>query len=1410
MSEQRGLKEREEQQDGDSSTIMAAKEIAEGVLAIIKEAIPSACVSRGRAWTSLLPCSSKTKRDEWTLKKTFFVFLTLQTVTFSLFAVYACRAASKRNALLQQLRREMLNAELSHKKGELLASQASLLAAVSRTSTDKNSPPVAREDARPVKEDVEQVKDVVTFVKEVPTASVSVATEAVKAREHQDILMKRMEIQSQQLNFPPVAQDTIGSTAGSSGGSGQALVVLPEMKNTYADYRFRLIVLTCNRPQSLARLLQSLRSAYYDGIRADLHVHQDRLPGQPPDQQTAYVVESLDWPWGIKELHQWSTHVGIMGNWIESWQPSSHDSNKIPIFLEDDLEVSPFFARWFLAAHKRFAKDHSVAGFSGMRAQLRASDPREEGLMGNTIPNTFTVFKYKLMGTWSYSPKPRVWREFRIWYEKVRGVQGFLPVVEGIQPSVWYLSFLETGRAETIWEMWHIRFMHERGLYCVYPWLFNEKTLVANWREAGLHYEVAGGKDFQLLTSWDSRLTVWPDVIPALDWDGHEVKEEGAARASMVNFQYTKNLHAYEEKMEKQGGGLAGGANVRMPANRDYFQGGSAFYQPQVASLQPPVILSQASPFPPQQFAAPLASQMAGSPAFHAVPDPSASSSPQLVVPAYCSALQEDDEVKRRLASKVLFMPKDILILLVVPDSHVIFLLSWVCNTLEMVGVHERTLLVLSSHESATRVSAYGKRLNILVLSHPEFDGRGRSQEAAEQSHLVFRIKLLVAALSLHPKVLLTSPDMGWLSSPLRDHELVQSAATMVSLEDRRSRKGLDFVLVHSSDGSKCFWKRVLRGMNETIAGTVTDAASDVLLDLYQSMTQEMEKERLVVSQPLDPCRFRSGRWFLGLQWELGGTCKQVIPVVIDFLSSLSLEVRLAYAKQNGLWFLQDDTISCKPVEFSLMRARSAFVRTGLSLQVNNQPQAQAQQPVMPQQPSAQAQQPVMPQQPSAQAQQPVMPQQPSAQAQQPVMPQQPSAQAQQPVMPQQPSAQAQQPAMPQQPSAQAQQPVMLQQPSAQAQQLAMPQQPSAQAQQLAMPQQPSAQAQQLAMPQQPSAQAQQSITQEFLQLQAQAAGPASNWFCSGAFFKVKHNTDLKGRDIGSYTVAYSVRSCCHECSIDSACVGFTWVSSSFECWKKAQLIQFFFSLVNLTDVLMPQRRGEHVGMGLVVVEEMKRNRDEDEDEDEDKDEEHSSLTGSRRMFVVSSLLDGSPAQRSREIDVGDVLEGVFGRSIDVLSLEQLKMLFSDFAADEPIELQFSRDPQDFVFDVERMRMKVMHLREELRLKDEEQQLLVKKIQLLEGKLENVGSSRLDPSVLEKIQRKYDKLVRKRDQERAKFEEVVQERDRLKQENAELKGYNVANDRLQAQMQEDDRVLKSQFGTAFQTSRSPEDFYYQQ
>eukprot|EP00960_Hanusia_phi_P056365 763241-Hanusia_phi.AAC.8 len=62
----------------------------------------------------------------------------------------------------------------------------------------------------------------------------------------------------------------------------------------------------------------------------------------------------------------------------------------------------------------------------------------------------------------------------------------------------------------------------------------------------------------------------------------------------------------------------------------------------------------------------------------------------------------------------------------------------------------------------------------------------------------------------------------------------------------------------------------------------------------------------------------------------------------------------------------------------------------------------------------------------------------------------------------------------------------------------------------------------------------------------------------------------------------------------------------------------------------MAQRRGEHVGMGLVVEEEVLRHRYEDEDEDEDEDE---ALGRSRRVFVVSSLLDGSPAQRSGEVE---------------------------------------------------------------------------------------------------------------------------------------------------------------------------------
>ncbi|EKX34511.1 hypothetical protein GUITHDRAFT_147205 [Guillardia theta CCMP2712] len=294
---------------------------------------------------------------------------------------------------------------------------------------------------------------------------------------------------------------------------------------------FRLVVLTCERARSLGRLLRSLVGAAYDGLPANLHVHQDRNSKGELDPEVKKVVDELAWPHGSKELHQWPKQVGIMGNWIDSWQPSQ-DSKELAIFLEDDLEVSRFFARWFLAAHKHFAHDESVSCFSAMRAQLRAADQRGEGLMENTVPETVRGFKYRLMGTWSFSPKAQHWFFFRQWFHKVSKISNFKPTVEGIIPSTWYEEFLRKGTQSSMWEMWYIRFMDQKQKFCVYPWVKYRRTLVANWREPGLHYSGPATMDYPVLTEWDPSLVQWPADVLTLGWDGHDMNEPRKIRGA--------------------------------------------------------------------------------------------------------------------------------------------------------------------------------------------------------------------------------------------------------------------------------------------------------------------------------------------------------------------------------------------------------------------------------------------------------------------------------------------------------------------------------------------------------------------------------------------------------------------------------------------------------------------------------------------------------------------------------------------------------------------------------------------------------------------------------------------------------------------------------------------------------------
>ncbi len=107
----------------------------------------------------------------------------------------------------------------------------------------------------------------------------------------------------------------------------------------------RIIVMVYNRPQSLKKCLNSLSDVDYLGDRVSLHIWIDRVPNTDIIPMETYVTaKRFMFRHGQYYVHIQPNHVGIQGQWLNTWRPRS-GSKEIALFLEDDMTVSPFFYR---------------------------------------------------------------------------------------------------------------------------------------------------------------------------------------------------------------------------------------------------------------------------------------------------------------------------------------------------------------------------------------------------------------------------------------------------------------------------------------------------------------------------------------------------------------------------------------------------------------------------------------------------------------------------------------------------------------------------------------------------------------------------------------------------------------------------------------------------------------------------------------------------------------------------------------------------------------------------------------------------------------------------------------------------------------------------------------------------------
>ena len=308
--------------------------------------------------------------------------------------------------------------------------------------------------------------------------------------------------------------------------------------HVYHDYvHIRFIVLTYDRAGSLEKVLNSLQGMYLDGHNASVEIWLDRSKRGRVDCETLDVARNFCWDRGPTHVHVHGSHVGIYGQWINTWSKpkqvfvnSDRTENRtltrmletLVVILEDDTDVSRFAYRWLRSAHVMYGGLSNLIGYSLQNENVKVAKGRRQWREVNKRSKD-VVYGYKVPGSWGFSPHPDRWGEFQQWYAEKYSNKSFHPYVnDASMHTRWYKHFEKRHTADNMWTMWIIRFCWERNLFTIYtniPQLRrNVGSLVANRKEVGLHYAVKGQAP-RLMERWWRGALHFPATLKLYDYD---------------------------------------------------------------------------------------------------------------------------------------------------------------------------------------------------------------------------------------------------------------------------------------------------------------------------------------------------------------------------------------------------------------------------------------------------------------------------------------------------------------------------------------------------------------------------------------------------------------------------------------------------------------------------------------------------------------------------------------------------------------------------------------------------------------------------------------------------------------------------------------------------------------------------
>ena len=271
------------------------------------------------------------------------------------------------------------------------------------------------------------------------------------------------------------------------GGAGQPLLI---------------VILAWNRPESLRRLLNSLKLADYGAAPASMEVRfaLDGTGNTTMDNEMNAVIDTLRWPHGNVFVRRRTARAGLRENVLGSWTGAE---GRPGVMLEDDIEVSALWWHWAQAGLSRYAHLPALVGVSLFTPDDMNEAYENGGTRGaggwepscswqsrsyrrGAAHDTASAVLFGQPCSWGAVLLPDHWRAFLERADTLRRAARLpqLPCPKD-KPRSCHVVANRWGRNS--WKRLLILHMMERGLVMAYPNLPGRTSFSTNHVEPGLH-----------------------------------------------------------------------------------------------------------------------------------------------------------------------------------------------------------------------------------------------------------------------------------------------------------------------------------------------------------------------------------------------------------------------------------------------------------------------------------------------------------------------------------------------------------------------------------------------------------------------------------------------------------------------------------------------------------------------------------------------------------------------------------------------------------------------------------------------------------------------------------------------------------------------------------------------------------